>query len=161
MKSGSIPAITLWQPWAWLIAKGLKKFETRSWKTDYRGQILIHSAVKRPGLAERGYWNWWMEHGMLGTDPPELKSLPLGRIVAVADLAECCPTSGPNGWTPVEYSPEWQFGNWEPDRYGWKLRNVKALVKPVEATGLQRLWYPSGAIVMRVFNDLSRQGEAK
>ncbi|MBP0020973.1 MAG: ASCH domain-containing protein, partial [Cyanobacteria bacterium SBLK] len=30
-------AISLWQPWASLIAMGRKKFETRHWSTDYRG----------------------------------------------------------------------------------------------------------------------------
>lgn len=39
-------AITIWQPWASLIACGAKKFETRSWKTDYRGLIAIHAATR-------------------------------------------------------------------------------------------------------------------
>lgn len=41
-------AITLWQPWASLIAIGAKKYETRSWKTNYRGPIAIHAAKKDP-----------------------------------------------------------------------------------------------------------------
>ena len=36
-----IKAISLWQPWANLIAVGAKKYETRSWKTNYRGALLI------------------------------------------------------------------------------------------------------------------------
>ncbi|KXG09931.1 hypothetical protein AT864_01491 [Anoxybacillus sp. P3H1B] len=36
-------AITIKQPWATLIALGEKKFETRSWKTNYRGKIAIHA----------------------------------------------------------------------------------------------------------------------
>jgi hypothetical protein len=39
-------AITIWQPWASLLACGAKKYETRSWKTDYRGPIAIHVAKK-------------------------------------------------------------------------------------------------------------------
>ncbi len=39
-------AITIWQPWASLIACGAKKFETRSWATNYRGPIAIHVAKK-------------------------------------------------------------------------------------------------------------------
>lgn len=39
-------AITIWQPWASLIVCGAKKYETRSWKTDYRGKIAIHAAKK-------------------------------------------------------------------------------------------------------------------
>lgn len=39
-----IPAITLWQPWASLIAAGQKCYETRSWQRSYRGPLAIHSA---------------------------------------------------------------------------------------------------------------------
>ena len=37
-------AITVWQPWAQLLAEGKKHDETRSWRTNYRGEILIHAA---------------------------------------------------------------------------------------------------------------------
>lgn len=39
-------ALTIWQPWASLIAIGAKEFETRSWSTNYRGTIAIHAAKK-------------------------------------------------------------------------------------------------------------------
>lgn len=39
-------ALTIWQPWAGAVAAGIKKNETRSWSTKYRGQIAIHSAMK-------------------------------------------------------------------------------------------------------------------
>ena len=37
--------ITLKQPWATLVAEGIKKYEFRSWRTKYRGKILIHAGV--------------------------------------------------------------------------------------------------------------------
>ena len=37
-------AFTLTQPWASLIAIGLKMHETRSWRTSYRGPLLIHAS---------------------------------------------------------------------------------------------------------------------
>ena len=37
-------AINIHQPWASVIAFGEKRFETRSWKTDYRGPLLIHAS---------------------------------------------------------------------------------------------------------------------
>ncbi len=39
-------AITIWQPWASLLACGAKQYETRSWATSYRGPIAIHAAKK-------------------------------------------------------------------------------------------------------------------
>ena len=41
-------ALTLWQPWASLIAVGAKTIETRSWSTKYRGPLAIHAAKRRP-----------------------------------------------------------------------------------------------------------------
>ena len=36
-------ALTIKEPWATLIISGYKKYEFRSWKTNYRGKILIHA----------------------------------------------------------------------------------------------------------------------
>lgn len=36
-------AITIKQPWASLIVNGYKKYEFRSWKTNYRGELYIHA----------------------------------------------------------------------------------------------------------------------
>lgn len=33
--------ISLWQPWASLLVAGVKKIETRSWLTGYRGPLYI------------------------------------------------------------------------------------------------------------------------
>jgi hypothetical protein len=38
-------AICIHQPWAHFIVKGFKDIENRSWKTKYRGPILIHAGV--------------------------------------------------------------------------------------------------------------------
>ena len=45
-KFNTLKAISLWQPWASLIPLGLKHYETRSWKTNYRGKLLICSTAK-------------------------------------------------------------------------------------------------------------------
>ena len=43
--------LTLKQPWATLVAEGIKKYEFRSWKTNYRGKILIHAGT---GIDKKG-----------------------------------------------------------------------------------------------------------
>ena len=35
-------ALTIKEPWATLIIEGYKEYEFRSWKTNYRGKVLIH-----------------------------------------------------------------------------------------------------------------------
>ena len=52
MTNGPMKAITLRQPWASLVALGVKAIETRSWSTRYRGPLAIHAAARQP--IERG-----------------------------------------------------------------------------------------------------------
>ena len=37
-------ALTIKQPWADLIIAGVKDIENRTWKTSYRGRVLIHTS---------------------------------------------------------------------------------------------------------------------
>ena len=46
-------AITLHQPWASLVALGVKTIETRSWPTKYRGPLAIHAGKGRPLMPNR------------------------------------------------------------------------------------------------------------
>ena len=39
-------AISIKQPWGYLIASGVKDIENRTWKTKFRGRILLHSGAK-------------------------------------------------------------------------------------------------------------------
>lgn len=38
--------LTIKSPWAYLICSGQKDVENRTWKTNYRGRILIHVSQK-------------------------------------------------------------------------------------------------------------------
>ncbi len=37
-------ALSIKQPWAYMIAVGIKDVENRTWKTNFRGRILIHAS---------------------------------------------------------------------------------------------------------------------
>ena len=45
-------ALSVRQPWAWLIANGYKDIENRTWSTKYRGPVLIHASARRITYAE-------------------------------------------------------------------------------------------------------------
>src|SRR5438105_11911405 len=50
-------AVSIRQPWAWLVVMGYKDVENRSWRTNHRGALLIHasknqSLVSPENLAE-------------------------------------------------------------------------------------------------------------
>lgn len=79
--------LTLHQPWAALVAAGVKTIETRSWETSYRGELLIHAAKteaasKTPearllatGVLRARLWN----------------EMAFGAIVARCQLVDCVP----------------------------------------------------------------------
>jgi len=153
-------AITVWQPWASLIAIGAKGFETRGWATDYRGPIAIHAAAKDPDSATTGILSddvitmlkaLGMSPGQYG--PKMFASLPRGAIIATAELVGCWKIwagwrvglpgvpciDQPNQWRAI-IEPEYTFGDWTPGRYAWELAKVKMLDTPIPAKGMQRLW---------------------
>lgn len=47
-------ALSIKQPWANMIVSGQKTIETRTWATNYRGDLLICSS-KKPDIAPAGY----------------------------------------------------------------------------------------------------------
>lgn len=84
-----IRALSIQQPWAWLIVQGHKCVENRTWATKFRGSFLVHAGktVDRDGVA------WVQEHF------PEIQ-LPtfavrsqgtdnLGGIIGIASLVAC------------------------------------------------------------------------
>lgn len=135
--------ITLWQPWATLIALGLKQYETRSWGTTYRGPLLIHAA-KRPVL-DTEVLSIRYGVGVGGVSVSDLEkldktldqSLPLGCVVAIANLSGCFQMGRRRlkGISVLEQS----VGYWETGRYAWKLENVQRLAAPISWRGGQGL----------------------
>lgn len=83
-------AITLWQPWASLVALRYKHYETRSWATTHRAPLAIHAA-KRPPTEDE--FNVIMELDAYlprGVDlSVAIAGLPLGVIVATCNLHDC------------------------------------------------------------------------
>ncbi|MBD2019381.1 ASCH domain-containing protein [Leptolyngbya sp. FACHB-36] len=88
--SQEIRILSLWQPWASFIAWRLKQYETRSWYTAYRGLIAIHAA-KRQVDAEGLHLidQVFQLSGSHQRGICEVKSYPLGAIVAVCELTDC------------------------------------------------------------------------
>jgi hypothetical protein len=125
-------AITIRQPWASLIAAGVKTIETRSRLTAYQGRIAIHAAKARPPVVDFGRWSvppvedvlceWAEYHGR----PSVVRkvALPLGAVVASAVLTDCVPIVADVGETPKELAcvevdegetSFWPAGSTDPD----------------------------------------------
>ena len=87
-------ALSIRQPWAWLIANGHKKIENRDWKFEprQRGRIAIHAAK---GCTKAEYENavWFAENIDPTIEVPPLDDLERGGIVATVNLTGCTTAS--------------------------------------------------------------------
>lgn len=120
-----IKAITLWEPWATLMAYGLKEIETRSWYTKHRGPLAIHAAKR---------WHDDQEFTIRRRDYADL--------LAVVDLVGCWQTEALKPrLMAAGKSAELAFGNYAPQRYGFYCQNVRRLKKPLALKGAQGLFW--------------------
>lgn len=131
-------AITLWQPWATLVAIGAKQFDTRSWLTRHRGPLVIHAA-KRFTRAERA---WCCEEPFrsvlrdAGYPEPESLLVTLGKALCVVEVTAMYNTSDlVKGISEQERA----FGNYEPGRFAWSLKNLRVF-ESVSMRGRQGIW---------------------
>ena len=125
-------ALTISQPFASMIADGVKFVENRHWGTGYRGPLAIHAGkgtqyLDKDEMIEFGY--------------------PTGCVVAIARLAACMPLASMQRMNPAQAVPavgktlgeildhEHTEGPW-----CWVLTDVRKLPEPIPARGAQGLW---------------------
>ena len=122
--------ITIKQPWATLIAEGYKEYEFRTWKTKYRGEILIHAGkgIDKEAMERFEYLNL---------------NYPKGCILAKAKLTDCVYADDKlkeelKLKDPIVYKGVLdKNSNWE--GYGFKLEEVEK-IEPIEINGKLSLW---------------------
>ena len=159
-------AITLWQPWATLMAIGAKTIETRPrtawWAKNHRGPLLIHAAKS---------WNWdvleelnaanrraagdndWrkMLDALLGAGYNTLRQLPCGAIlcsICVHSVGEIHGPAPEHGWT-IELpdgalidvpEAERPFGDYREGRLGIVSSHVTRFAVPIPFRGSQGIF---------------------
>ena len=115
--------LTLKQPWATLISEGIKEYEFRSWKTSYRGKLLIHAGVS--------------------IDKEEIKKYnydyPKSRIVALVELIDCIKIDN-NFNKMIKDKNSIVYGSKDREGYAWKLRLIKKIDDNKEIKGKLGLW---------------------
>ena len=120
--------ITIKQPWATLIAEGMKEYEFRTWNTKYRGDILIHAGKRTDKKALERFKHYNLEY-------------PTGCIIAKAKLTDSvsvdddfikniCPIN------PLVYK-EIIENDWK--GYAFKLEKAQK-IKPIYINGKLSLW---------------------
>lgn len=149
MQSGRtvrIKAVTIWQPWASLLTCGFKKYETRPFRTRYRGPLAIHASKRENchwGRDRKFYLAAAAGFGLTGPEAIAdfnrlIPKLPYGKVIGICSLRDCREILD-DTWRD-QTRDEMELGDWTPGRYLWEPRDMVALAEPVEARGYQWLW---------------------
>lgn len=151
----SYPAITIWQPWASLIAAGAKRFEFRKWappRSMWGTRIAIHAGARRidhhevQALTLKLRTRSAIETGLVVAPALELLErvltspgiLPLSSVLCLATLGEPIRDAAlgaelGTGW-PMDSNAD------EHSNYGWPLTDIERLEPFAPARGSQGFW---------------------
>jgi hypothetical protein len=105
-----LPALSIRQPWAWLIVHEGKDVENRAWRTPFRGRVLIHAAK---GMGDEEFDDAMIFAGLRAIEvrEPARAELQFGGIVGVATIVDCVTQSrspwftGPWGFVLEDVEP--------------------------------------------------------
>jgi hypothetical protein len=100
-------ALSIQQPWAWLIVNGFKPIENRDWQTQVRGMIGIHAGQK---FDREGYD--WVRREFPQIEMPQPAAFQRGGIVGRARIVDCV----------GEHDSPWFIG-----KYGFLLADAEPL----------------------------------
>jgi hypothetical protein len=134
-----VKALSLWQPWASLVAIGAKQYDTRSWSTTYRGDLAIHAALldryiyhyDNPALDPR------MREALIEGGFKSAHQIPVGAVLCLVRLVDCYPVEQVRDQLCER---EIAFGDYSDGRFAWKLEMAHVFRPPVPARGHQGLW---------------------
>jgi hypothetical protein len=131
---GDIRALTIRQPFPELIFRKRKPFEIRSWRTNYRGPLLIHSAAKvKTGCAEES-----------GLNP---ETLSTSAFVGVAILSDVRPYTRADSKL---LNQRRAIGGWSPGQFSWVLKKPIRFARPIKANGKLGLFTVPPSIIRLV-----------
>lgn len=119
-------ALTIKEPWATLIIDGYKEYEFRSWKTNYRGKILIHAGKS----LEKNQAKKFKEYNL---------KYSCGEIIGEADLVDCIKVTEQFD-NELKKKNSLVYRNNHIDNYAWKLENIKKYEKKIKVNGKLGLW---------------------
>ena len=140
--------LSIREPFATLIKEKKKLVETRSFKTNYRGELYIHASVTKIDKETRNRKELF---DLLGNE-----SFNFGMIICKCKLVDCI-------YMTKEYVEdikknhyqEYICGEYKEGRYAWILDSIEPLEEPIKAKGQLGIWnYYTEFDVMEFMSDI-------
>ena len=123
--------ISIKEPFATLIMNGYKSIETRSWKTNYRGELYIHASGK--ALAKEYLTNPYV------LELIKDMNMNYGNIICKVNLVDCIYMDEEFLKKIKENEQEYNLGLYELGRYAWIFEDVFPIY-PIEVRGKLNIW---------------------
>ena len=125
--------LSLTEPYATLIMNKKKLIETRSWKTNYRGELYIHASLTK--MSKLTLNNRELQ------DLVENEPLNFGNIICKCNLVDCVyMTADFIQKMKNENYQEYICGEYKEGRYAWILEDIEVLDKPIKVKGHLGIW---------------------
>ena len=125
-------ALTIKEPFATLIKNKIKYIETRSWKTNYRGELYIQAGLDKLTKDVKDRTELFKLYSE--------EELQFGYIICKCNLVDCI-------YMTEEFIEEEKkkninnfiAGNYKVGRYGWILDNIEPIT-PIKVKGQLGIW---------------------
>lgn len=125
--------LTLNEPWASLIKNKKKYIETRSWKTNYRGEIYIHAGKKK---IDSSVYERKELIELIGND-----EMNYSKIVCKCELVDCIyMTEDYINKIKIEEHQQYICGEYSVGRYAWILKNIEPINSTELISGKLGIW---------------------
>ena len=119
--------LTIREPWASLIVNGYKKYEFRSWKTNYRGKILIHTS----SIIDKDMLDRFSDYNL---------DYITGAIIGESEIVDCILIDKDFNDKLRSDNPVVYGNSNHVETYAWKLDNVKKYDKIIYTKGKLGIW---------------------
>lgn len=136
-------ALSIKQPWAYLICSGIKDVENRSWRTNYRGKVLIHACAKWDNRSKSLNQLFTLDQWKIGIKDyftknalvlQSSKYFPISAIIGSVEIFNC---------TKNNYSV-WA----DPKCWNWWLKNPVLFDQPIfNVNGALSFWEYKGEVL--------------
>jgi hypothetical protein len=129
-------AIALWQPWATLMAIEEKRFETRGWNTDVRGQVVVYATKKtsdpRFGRFDEIFYSEPFYAVLSQAGFRQFEDLPLGALLSIHDLRSVWKADIKAAFLRnTSMDKELAFGDFSPGRFAFEMPLIKRFANPI------------------------------
>lgn len=133
-------SLTLWQPWARLVAAGVKLVENRPWappKVVTGQRVALHAGMGFDADAEK----FIRDHGVSELPGVDVRGAVIATFCVFGSVNHAMGASALDAIWSGAFDDRWRDQKrWWFGVHGWLLCDVRKLAMPVPCRGFQRLW---------------------